>query len=156
MENIILYEEDTKKLKRNYIVLTTLFYVGLMCGVTAIIIYRVIAPSNLLSHYQPNGEDIVITFLCALFAFTFNLIIVKSNNFNQIVTITKNEIKIVIKKKSVMFKTNDLEKYSIIRNYFFHREYRLYFANNKEIIILSGKSRHVSDVFDKLMKRISK
>ena len=89
MDNSNLYYENTQKLKRFYAVLTVLFYIGFICGISTIIIYRIIAPSDLLSHYQPNGEDIVITILCAFFAVAFNLIIVKSNNFYQEIIISK-------------------------------------------------------------------
>jgi hypothetical protein len=146
-----LFYEDTKKLKRVYYVLTVLFYVGFIFGVCTIIIYRFIVPEVLLIHYQPSGEDIIITITCLIFAIVFNVMIIKSERFNYYIEITKNEIKFFSKGKLYIFLISDLLEYKTARKYAFYKEYILIFTNKRKILIITKQEQELKNVLSKLI-----
>ncbi len=155
-QQINSFYEDTKTLKRIYLVLTILFYIGFIFGTCAIILYRFISPAELLDYYQPSGEDIIVTIVCLSFAIMFNVIIVKSERFDYYIKITENEIEFSSKGKITNYETSDLTEYKIFGKYVLYKEYVLIFTNQRKIMIITKKEQELKHMLDTLiLKNIS-
>jgi len=152
MKMNILFYEDTKKYKSFYQVLAVLFDTGFVFGVCSIIIYHVIKPVEILTYYQPKGEEYLSTVICLISAIVLNVAIVRSKYFNQSIQITVSEIRLVFNGKQINYNTTELVGYEISRTSLFYREYTLYFTNKRRVAFISSKKRRVSNVFDEIIK----
>ena len=150
-ERINLFYEDAKKQKLHFLIFTILFYVGAAMGVFAIILYRLISPASLLAYYQPDGEDIIVTVLCSVFAICFNVFVVKAQRFKYYIMMTENEIKFFTKGKLYTYKIADLKKYEFVKEKQRATEIKLSFAGDIYVFIVTRKPQELKNILERII-----
>lgn len=146
-----IFHEDNRKLKRTYRFITLLFYIGFFSGLTAIIIYRIIKPSGFITHYQPQGEDILVTALCLVAAIVYSIAVIRFSNYIENIDITKSEISFIVLRKLIKYSTTDLLDYQIKNRRLFYSEYVLIFKDNRSFYFISSNKANLSSVLNKML-----
>ncbi|XMB71517.1 hypothetical protein RJI07_05220 [Mycoplasmatota bacterium WC30] len=147
-----IYYENTHKYRQWYIILVVLFSIGFICGISAIIIYHVIKPIDVLAVYHPKGEEFVGTIISSIFIVYFAVLSYRSKYHIKSICINDSEIKLVIMNTEKVFKKSDFISFRISRSYMFHVEYILNFKDISNVIIVSQKKKNIPHIFNEIIK----
>lgn len=147
-----IYYENTHKYRQWYIILAILFSIGFVCGISAIIVYHIIKPIDILTVYQPKGEEFISTAICSIFLVYFTILIFKSKYHIKSICINKSEVRLVIMNTEKVFNKSDFISFRISRNYMFHVEYILNFKALPNIVLVSQKRRNISAILKEVIK----
>lgn len=148
-----IYYENTHKYRQWYIVLVVLFSIGLICGISAIIVYHVVKPIDVLVEYHPKGEEFIGTIISSIFLVYFAVLSYKSKNHIQSICINESKMKLVIRNMERVFYRSDLISFQVSRNYLSYIEYILNFKDMTSIIIVSQKKNNLSYILNEIIKQ---
>lgn len=151
MNENIKFHEDSRKPKKTYRFITLLFYIGFFCGLTAIIIYRIVKPIGIIAHYQPWGEDILVTAICLIVAIVYSITVIRFSNYIENVDITKNEISFIVHKEFIKYSNTDLIDYQIKNRRLLYSEYVLNFKDNRSFYFISSNKANLSSVLNEIL-----
>ncbi|MCD6435472.1 MAG: hypothetical protein J7L15_03710 [Clostridiales bacterium] len=147
-----IYYENTHKYRHLNMILVILFSIGLICGVSAIVIYHVIKPIDILAIYQPKGEEFLSALICFIFLVYFAVLAYRSKYYVQSICINESEVRLVILNSERVFSKSDLTSFWVRRKYLLYAEYILNFKDMSDIIIVSQKKRKISHILKKIIK----
>lgn len=146
-----LFYEDSKSIRLFLRILTVLFYIGAIFGLFSIILYRWIAPEELLKYYKPSGEDVIITILCLVFAVSLSIYLVKGTSLNYYFLVNDKEIKFCVKNKLYTYSVLDLKCYKFTKRYLGYVECKLVLAENKEILVPIKNTDQLKNVLNEFI-----
>lgn len=147
-----IYYENTHKYRQWYVILVVLFSIGFICGMSAIIVYHVIKPVDLLAQYHSKGEEFVGTITSSIFLVYFAVLSYRSKNHVQSICINESKVKLVIRNKERVFYKSDFISFQVSRNYLFYVEYILNFKDMTNIMIVSQKKNNISNILNEIIK----